>query len=367
MRARLLVVLICLMTLGCTAESTPAPAPVTATSASTSVVTPSLGPPLEEIPLSLKWQRVPGLPHDDWWERGLSDVVAAGPDAAWAVGYHGWEDGVKGTLRGWDGSRWRKLVPERPGSLDGVDADGPRNVWAVGGDEYEPLALQWDGRAWRRHKPPLAGLDVAVDRNRAILISSSDAVLWDGARFTKVLELDEKTTDLVAIDGGSDHTWIAGQQNERLMIWHGRNGRFQETKVPVIPASRLSGIWQNSPSDVWAVGAAGADLDPLVLRWDGGSWQRVTLPAGWRGALHSVTAFGPDDVWIAGLDDTYRPSHVMILHWNGRTWRRELPPSPGVVEGALIERIPGTSQIWLMTTVRNGDSESIVTFRRRQH
>ncbi|WP_327588516.1 hypothetical protein OHA25_16865 [Nonomuraea sp. NBC_00507] len=363
MRARPLVVLICLMTLGCTAEPTPAPTSVTASSASTPVVTISPGPPLEEIPLSTKWQRVPGLPHDDRWERGLHDVAAAGPGAAWAVGYHGWEDNVKGTLRGWDGSRWRNVVPERLGSLHGVDADGPRNVWAVGSSAYDPLALQWDGRAWRRHKPPQAGRDVAVDGSRAVIISYSGAILWDGARFTKVLDLDEQTTELTAVDGGSGHTWIAGRRNERLMIWHGRNGRFQEAKVPAVPESTLNAIWQNSPSDVWAVGKAGAN--PLVLRWDGGSWQRVTLPAGFGGELHSVTAFGPDDVWIAGWDEVRRPSYVAILHWNGRTWRSELPPSPGVVTRAEIERIPGTSQIWLMTSVVNGDSESIVTFRRQ--
>jgi hypothetical protein len=113
---------------------------------------------------------------------------------------------------------------------------------------------------------------------------------------------------------------------------------------------------------VWAVGHAGES--PLVLRWNGVSWKRAELPPDWRGGLTSVTAFGPRDVWIASLRIGTTPRSVVLLHWDGRTWTRERSPSPGEVTRAVVERIPGTSQLWLATSIVDGDSESIVTYRR---
>ncbi|MFI6477140.1 hypothetical protein ACIBH1_04365 [Nonomuraea sp. NPDC050663] len=344
-----LVLLSCLLVTGCTSRPAPSPSPA-------GVSSPAATP--EEIPVSLRWERVSGLPGDDAWERGLNDITAAGPGDAWAVGYTGWEDGVTATLRRWDGSRWRALPAGQAGSFRGIDSDGPDNVWAVGGEKD---AMHWDGRAWRRIETPVHPRDVAVDGPRAVVISRAGIATWDGTRFTTVLDQDENTVTLTAADAGAGHAWVTGSVSRRPALWHGRDGSFVREPLPESQEGELTDVWQNGDDDVWAVGTAGTS--PLVVHWDGRAWTRAELP-GRHGRPVSVTAAGPREVWIAATDDAY-PGHVVILHWDGAAWTRELTPSLGKVTRARITRVPGTSHLWLAVSVANGDSESIVTLRRR--
>ncbi|MEV4383297.1 hypothetical protein, partial [Streptosporangium sp. NPDC049644] len=121
MRSRMTALATCLITLGCAAQP-PLAAPVPAPSS-----TPTVSAPSASATPTERWVRVPGLPDDDTWERGLRDVTAAGPELAWAIGYTGWEDGVETSLRAWDGSRWRAVpVEDAQGGLASIDSDGPR-------------------------------------------------------------------------------------------------------------------------------------------------------------------------------------------------------------------------------------------------
>ncbi|MFI7047938.1 hypothetical protein [Streptosporangium sandarakinum] len=384
MRSRVAVLAVCLVMLGCAAEprpaaSTPSPSgtpavPVPSASGTSAVPTPSPSA-TPTVKFSDRWVRVPGLPNDDEWERGLRDVSAAGPEPAWAVGYTGWEDGVATSLRVWDGSRWR-AVPVRGGlgGLASIDSDGPRNAWMVGGGFYGSSVVQhWDGHAWRRHRVRGYVRDVAVDGRRTVVISDTAVLTWNGAAFVTERTLGDDETRLLAVDTGAGHTWVTGIRGDRPVIWHGYGGRYEKT---VLPKGSLNAILQIGPDDVWAVG--GADERPLALHWDGRSWRRPAIPP-WKGDLKSVTAFGPDDVWFAGEDrdapawiegdasggdDDYdEPGGISVLHWDGRSWTRERP-RVRAAHHAVIERIPGTSRLWLTVNVENGDSESIVTFRR---
>ncbi|GAA1013951.1 hypothetical protein Aple_082000 [Acrocarpospora pleiomorpha] len=342
----------CFIALGCAAQpklADPAPSPSSAptTSAPSLATTPA-------ATFSKRWVQVPGLPDDDAWERGMRDVSAAGPEVAWAVGYTGWEDSVRTSLRTWDGLRWRAVpVQNALGSLGSIDSDGPRNAWMLGGGFEESFAQHWDGRAWRQYRLDAFGRDVAVDGRRVVVISDTAVLTWNGTAFVTERVLGGKETRLVAVDTGAGHTWVAGIRAEQPVIWHGHDGRYEET---TLPGGSIDAILQIGPDDVWAVGSAG------VLHWDGRSWQRPAIPL-WNGELESVTAFGPDDVWFAGKDRD-EPGGVSVLHWDGRSWTKEVPQPGGEGHHAQIERIPGTSQLWLMVNVENGDSESIVTFRR---
>lgn len=386
------VLAVCLVTLGCAAEPRPAASAPSSSGTSTVPGPSASGTPAVPVPsspgtsavpapsssatpavkFSDRWVRVPGLPNDDQWERGLRDVSAAGPELAWAVGYTGWEDDVATSLRVWDGSRWR-AVPVRGGlgGLAGIDSDGPRNAWMAGGGFYGSSVVQhWDGYAWRRHRVRGYVRDVAVDGRRTVVISDAAVLTWNGAAFVTERTLGDDETRLLAVDTGAGHTWVTGMRGDRPVIWHGYGGRYEET---VLPEGSLNAILRIGPDDVWAVG--GADERPLALHWDGRSWRWPAIPS-WKGELQSVTAFGPDDVWFAGEDqdapawiedDDHDESDgsggISVLHWDGRSWTRERP-RVGAARHAVIERIPGTSRLWLTVNVENGDSESIVTFRR---
>lgn len=71
----------------------------------------------------------------------------------------------------------------------------------------------------------------------------------------------------------------------------------------------LLGVWGNSPDDVWAVG--GQSDQPLVLHYDGTSWQRVVVPG--RSMLWNVYGFSASDVYAIG-------EHGLVLHFDGQTW-----------------------------------------------
>ncbi|WP_157556390.1 hypothetical protein [Herbidospora yilanensis] len=340
----------CLIVSGCTHQSPAQPA-------AQPIAKPTPAPSAPQM-----WVRVPGLPTDDGWERGLDDVSAAGPGLAWAVGYTGWEDSVATSLRTWNGSRWRAVpLKDATGGLASVDSDGPRNAWMLGGGfhEDESFAQRWDGRTWRRHPLPTFGRDVAVDGRRVAVVIDDAVLTWNGAAFVTEAKLGGGRTRLTRVDTGGGHTWVAGSREpDQPVVWHGHDGRYEAT--PALPKGHLNGILQIAPDDVWAVGGTGER--PLLLHWDGRSWRQPAVPQA-SGEVTGVTAFGPDDVWFSGRDPS-RPGEISVLHWDGRTWTRESPPNAGAGLSAKIERIPGTRQLWLVVNVANGDSESIVTFRR---
>ncbi|WP_157520712.1 hypothetical protein [Herbidospora daliensis] len=353
MRSRVTTLAACLITLGCTAQPVPAP---TSAPAST---------PAAEV-VSEEWVRVPGLPSDDRWERGLYDVSAAGPDLAWAVGYTGWEDSVATSMRAWDGSQWRRVPMENAsGGNSAVDSQGPRDAWMIGGGNFDgPFAQHWNGQAWRRHPLPTYGQDVAMDGRRVAVLTRNAVLTWNGAAFVTEAKLGGEEIVLTSLDTGGRHTWIVGWRTpEQPVVWHGRDGEYEVALT--LPRGTLNRIMQIAPDDVWAVG--GADGKPLLLHWDGRSWRQPTIPQA-IGHLHSVTAFGPDDVWFAGTEPiqsgTDRPGGVFVLHWDGRTWTRERPPESWSALRAEIERIPGTKRLWMVVNVLHGDSESITTYRR---
>lgn len=78
----------------------------------------------------------------------------------------------------------------------------------------------------------------------------------------------------------------------------------------------LFGAWAASETDAWAVGGSvsGAGEDDVVLRWDGASWARVTLPDPRGVALYKVTGDAAGNVWMVGQGGA-------ILRWDGAQFR----------------------------------------------
>lgn len=79
----------------------------------------------------------------------------------------------------------------------------------------------------------------------------------------------------------------------------------------------IRSLWGSGPSDVWAVG----ELDSAI-RWDGQSWQRITITAN-SDELTAVAGTSPDDVYVAadkGGGGPGRPGGD-LMHWNGSAWR----------------------------------------------
>lgn len=91
----------------------------------------------------------------------------------------------------------------------------------------------------------------------------------------------------------------------------------------------LSSVVAFSRGDVWAVGTTAVKGRPqtaLIVHWDGRSFRRFPVPAraGVRRDLNAIAGIGPNDIWAVG-SDYGRDNHitrVLILHWNGTRWIR---------------------------------------------
>src|SRR5262249_33082558 len=79
---------------------------------------------------------------------------------------------------------------------------------------------------------------------------------------------------------------------------------------PTPSGNTVEAIYATAPDNLWVIGDAGT-----VLQWNGTSWRSPALPAPpFRASMNlgMVHGRGPDDMWVAGLNEIY--------HWDGAAW-----------------------------------------------
>ncbi|QYC45244.1 hypothetical protein Nocox_38470 [Nonomuraea coxensis DSM 45129] len=263
---------------------------------------------------------------------------------------------------------WRyAYVSDQPGSrLTDVTAAGPREAWAVGAENDRLLLLHHDGTAWRRADPPPGvsavppGADVRVaasgpDDVWLLLpelaaddqVQALSAVRWDGSAWRRVPGRIESpyVTDF-AVAGPADAWAVHGPGRREAAHWDGRSW----TRVP-LPAF-ASALGGSGSAGLWAVGfrssgegVTESELDqPAAMRWDGRSWRLVPTPAyafarpkpaEGSAALDGVLVLERDDVWAIGVhtfnhgevEDEPADPPPILLHWDGRSWSRQSAPA----------------------------------------
>ena len=107
--------------------------------------------------------------------------------------------------------------------------------------------------------------------------------------------------------------------------------------------SSLSGVAAISASDAWAVGAYNEPGNPgltFIEHWNGRTWQQVPAPSPLDSQLIAVTAVSVNDVWAVG-SYTYprNPGYgvePLIVHWDGTSWQQV--PSPTVPPVCPVRR-----------------------------
>jgi hypothetical protein len=106
--------------------------------------------------------------------------------------------------------------------------------------------------------------------------------------------------------------------------------KFQSTDQPA-----LESLTTVSASDMWAAGFiltnSGQSLFPLFEHFDGTSWKALeTFDQG--AAIYGVCADATNDVWAVG---TLAFGATVIEHFNGTSWSVVSSPSPGLGEDVL--------------------------------
>ena len=135
--------------------------------------------------------------------------------------------------------------------------------------------------------------------------------------------------DVVATS--SSNAWAVGHYGSvctgtRTLIEHWNGNAWQRVKVRPV-RGWLDGVAATSAHDVWVTGSAGTG-GALILHFNGRTWRRYS-PGGV--VVADVTALSPTDAWAVGIAG----NGSLILHWNGKTWRRVPSPSPGGVNPLL--------------------------------
>jgi hypothetical protein len=253
----------------------------------------------------------------------LWGISATSPIDIWAVGglY-----GVGAMVERWNGERWERVAAPRYRQFGAVAVFSPTNVWAVGGHSTgcttHPVIDHWNGRRWSASAtvpelgPGLGNLAsisaVSASDIWAVGSFSPDASLCGG--FVPAKDVHRTRPLIMHLDGDQ---WVAAEAGPEGM-----------------GASFVS-VVAFSPTNVWAAGNESIRDNghrTLIEHWNGRNWSVVPSahpgPRG-RGFLLGVSATGPRDIWAVGYYAASQTrQHTFTERWNGSAWRQI--PSPNL-------------------------------------
>jgi hypothetical protein len=253
----------------------------------------------------------------------LWDVTAVDATHAWAVGHDTYDPDKTDTtgvpmIQQWDGREWSRteLPVTWKGSLQLVAAGSATDVWAVGADL------------------------VPVTHDSVFHVLRYDGTAWREVPFPLGTKPALMQITGLAVVGG--HAWLIGGKGSEVIIqewdgssWHKRTPPAECTQggtsfggMPTF--CNFTGITAFAPDDVWVAGngAWPGFKGPLLFHWDGTAWSPVKV-----GITNAATAFSsvagtPGDLWAVGDATGY--AGPVAVHGDGRTWQ--------VVEGLPVAR-----------------------------
>lgn len=180
---------------------------------------------------------------------------------------------------------------------------------------------------------------------------------------------------LFGVDQAGEDVWAVGSVSDAIGGGRPRIERFSRSKgvgtavaAPAVDrSSELQAVAMVSPTEGWAVGgsgpAAGGDLTKtLIMRWDGSEWRTVPSPnpGTLTNRLDAVTVRSADDVWAVGQCASVEgQEEPLVLQWNGMTWNRV--PVPKLVEGSCallgVDTV-GFDTVWVVGTTVVADPKT---------
>lgn len=299
----------------------------------------------------------------------LTGTVAFSPSDAWTVGWGGVDSSTASSESlHWNGRRWVTVRTVNYGltvnGLEGISGTSPANMWGVGWIEGNCLIEHYNGRKWAGVACPYKG--VLAQLNAVDMRTSTDgwavgfvdpssnqvafAEDWNGHHWTQVKTAPVSGSFIQlssVVDLGPGNVLAVGYyetksgsryvQHELAEHWNGH--AWQRVAVPKFgTASFLSGVSGSKSAGVTAVGgvASGGHDVPLIERWTGSRFVRVSQPAG-SGDLAAVTVLGKSGAYAAGETGS---GDTLVEHSNGKRWARVAAPSPA--DGGFLAAVAAT-------------------------
>lgn len=279
-------------------------------------------------------------------DANLVDVVNMGRGKTWAAGF---------TLRT-EGkvTRFQPVVAERsePGGawapvtsataaagavssrVNAVDANGPRDVWLVGDD-----ASALDGQVYTQH----------FDGTRWQVVPAGPP---EKAEAASLLDVDARPGGAWAV--GFAQIEVSRTWNEEKGGWiiesrhagiarHFDGTAWRDVPLPELPSDYwyLNAVRAVSADDVWAAGYDGASGSPLLMHYDGSSWEQVDaggvtdLP----GEAQSLAVTEEGEVWLVGEDWSPEDgsTRALVARRDGTGWHKvAVPDVPARLYGLTV-------------------------------
>lgn len=200
--------------------------------------------------------------------------------------------------------------------IDSVDAVNAHDAWLVG--ETFPAAAgqapitveRWFRGTWRQVPVPASANPGGVPLAGDVVAASSETNAW-----------------VFADDQGS-----AGP-NAVALGWNGHKWRTHA--FPLWSAFNAAAVF--SSTNVWAFGQnINGKQTPLVVRYNGHAWRKVSVPLIPQGA----SAISPTDIWTVGptVQSVGKPTAPVFAaaRWNGHRWHELRLPHLALPKGAVL-------------------------------
>jgi hypothetical protein len=166
-------------------------------------------------------------------------------------------------------------------------------------------------------------------------------------RWTSVAVKSASSVYLQGVAAGSATSiWAVGDHNvaagQKPLIEHSTGGGFTPVKT-TLGLGSLQSVAASSAANAWAIGAHPSG-SPLVARWNGQTWAKVTL-GGPAVQLSAVSVSSPTNVWLVGVT----AAGPEVAHWNGHSFDITALSAPSVVAGIVPTAISTTAvnNVWL--------------------
>ena len=113
-----------------------------------------------------------------------------------------------------------------------------------------------------------------------------------------------------------------------------------------------TGLFQSidpiSKSNIWAAATLFSGNNtvykPYVVRYNGSTWNTVTIPGATGVSTTTVQSTSASDVWVFGMTSNKQDiAAYTAFHWNGSTWRRISVPALTDLQGTVVL---GPSNVW---------------------
>jgi hypothetical protein len=283
-------------------------------------------------------------------------VTATSKTGGWAF------DGIaKSTAYQRHGSTWKKTsFPAKSGAIViQAESTSASNVWAFTGDGGPSQALRWNGSHWtvmRSFSDQIGGATVVSARDVWVFGTGSaggagalGAWHYNGHTWTHV-------SSGHGLEGGSglsaSNAWsFAGTD---VAHWNGHTWTRTSVKG-LLPAKQelndpaVAGIDAQSRNSVYAVGSGNQEDEggPLVvLHYNGHTWRRVAEGSDGVGTFpdQQVSSDGHGGLWIPmpGADG----QRSFLLHYSGgHLTRAALPTSSSKIDVETVALIPHTTDM----------------------